>query len=355
MDYTFNEQMTVQAGSMTDWISGIFKAVGMNGKDARKCAHHLVTADARGVYSHGCMRVGIYCGRLLHGGTNPKGRPRIVKRKGCTILVDGDNAMGPVVGLFAMKEAVKLAGKFGSAAASVFGSNHIGACAYYAMMAADADMVAFCWTIGGSNIMAPWGGRDPRLGNNPLAIAVPCEGSPHVVLDMAQSVVARGKIVMARKTRTPIPETWALDSDGKPTTDPEAAFLGTLQPVGGYKGYGMAFMTGIISALLSGATFGPDIVDGLGRPDAIQNAGHLFQLIDIAAFTSPAEFKKRVHDAVMYMKEAQKADGVQEILVPGEAEARKLERQLKDGIQYPMEVIEELRALSRKLGVAVTI
>ena len=352
MDYTFTEQMTVHADKMTGWMSRMFQAVGMGGKDARECAHHLVTADARGVYSHGCMRMGIYCGRLINGGTNPKGRPRIAKRKGCTVLVDGDNAMGPVVGVFAMKEAIKLAGKFGSSAVSVFGSNHIGACAYYAMMAADADMLGFSWTLGGSNIMAPWGGRDPRLGNNPLAIAVPCENRPHVVIDMAQSVVARGKIVMARKTRTPIPETWALDKDGRPTTDPEAAFLGTLQSVGGYKGYGMAFLTGILSTLLSGAAFGPGIVDGLGRPDAVQNAGHLFQVIDIAAFLSPAAFKKRVYDAVMYMKEAHKADGVEAILVPGEAEARTLERQLQDGIRYPMEVIEELRELSRKLGVA---
>jgi LDH2 family malate/lactate/ureidoglycolate dehydrogenase len=355
MAYTFNEQATVQFDDMTGWMILLLKAAGMNGKDARNCARHLVMADARGVYSHGCMRMGVYCGRLIHGGANPKGRPRIVKRKGCTLLVDGDNAMGPVVGIFAMKEAVKLAGKFGSATASVFGSNHIGTCAYYAMMAADADMLGFAWTIGGSNIMAPWGGRDPRLGNNPLAIAVPCENKPHVVIDMAQSVVARGKIIMARKTKTPIPATWALSNDGKPTTDPEAAFLGTLQPVGGYKGYGMAFMTGIITALLSGAAFGPGIVDIFGRPDAVQNAGHLFQVIDISAFISPAEFKKRVYEAVMYMKEAQKADGVQEILVPGEAEARNLERQIKDGISYPIEVIEELRKLSQKLGVAVMV
>ena len=355
MGYTFSEQTAVQADDMTGWMTLMLKAAGMRGKDARNCAHHLVTADARGVYSHGCMRMGVYCGRLLNGGTNPKGRPKIAKRKGCTILVDGDNAMGPVVGIFAMKEAIKLAGKFGSAAASVFGSNHIGTCAYYAMMAADADMLGFAWTIGASNIMAPWGGRDSRLGNNPLAIAVPCENRPHVVLDMAQSVVARGKIIMARKTGTPIPDTWALDKDGKLTTDPEAALLGTLQPVGGYKGYGMAFMTGIITALLSGATFGPGIVDIFGKPDAVQNAGHLFQVIDISAFISPEEFKKRVYDAVMYMKEAQKADGVKEILVPGEAEALTLERQLKDGINYPAEVIEELRSLSQKLGVAVRV
>ena len=352
MDYTFNEQMMVKFDSMLGWMTAIFKAAGMNGKDAHNCAHHLVMADARGVYSHGCMRMGVYCGRLIDGGTNPKGQPKIVKRKGCTILVDGDNAMGPVVGIFAMKAAIKLAKKFGSATASVFGSNHIGACAYYVMMAADADMIGFSWTVGAANLMAPWGGRDPRLGNNPLGIAVPCEGKPHVVIDMAQSVVARGKIVMARKTRTPIPDTWALGNDGKPTTDPEAALLGTLQPVGGYKGYGMAFMTGIITTSLSGAAFGPHIMDIYGRPDATQNAGHLFQVIDISALGTPEDFKNRVHDAVMYMKEAQRADGVKEILVPGEAEAQNFERQLRDGISYPAEVIEELRKLSQKFGVA---
>ncbi len=351
MDYTFNEQVTVRFDDMLAWTAEIFQGAGMNGDDARDCAHHLVMADARGVYSHGCMRTAVYCDRLLKGSTNPKGRPRVVKRKGGTVLVDGDNAMGPVVGIFAMKEAVGLAREFGSATASVYGSNHIGTCAYYSMMAADADMIGFSWTVGGSNIMAPWGGMDPRLGNNPLAIAVPCKDRPHVVVDMAQSVVARGKIVMARKTGNPIPATWALDTDGKPTTDPEAAFLGTVQPLGGYKGYGMAFMTGIITALLSGAAFGPGIMNMYDKPGAVQNAGHLFQVIDIATLIDPEEFKRQVGDAVGYMKSARKAEGVAEILVPGEPEARNLERQLAEGISYPIEVIEENRELSRKLGV----
>lgn len=350
-DYQFGETVRLPFDRALHWQTKMYMAAGMNETDAHCVAHHLVTTDVRGVYSHGIMRTPIYLRRFEEKGTSPTGRPAVIRQKGSTALVDGSNAMGMVAASYAMKHAIELSREFGSATVSVTGSNHVGACAYYAMMAADADMVGFVWTINGGQIMAPWGGTEPQLGNNPFAIAVPCLTKPAVVLDMATSVVARGKIVMARKTKSPIPETWAFDREGRPTTDPEEGYWGTVRPTGDYKGYGLTFMNAIISAILNGSSFGPDITDFYEEPGKVQNTGHLLQVIDIGAIDDATAFKKRMDDAVDYLKGGKRAEGVDEIFVPGEIEARNLERQLKEGITYPVEVIEDLKAWSFKLGV----
>ncbi|RGY96278.1 Ldh family oxidoreductase [Clostridium sp. AM58-1XD] len=220
-------------------------------------------------------------------------------------------------------------------------------------MAAKADMIGFCWTINCGNIMAPWGGSERQLGNNPFAIAAPCLTRPNVVLDMATSVVARGKIVMARKTHTPVPKDWAFDTNGRPTTDAEAAYWGTVRPFGDYKGYGLTFMNAIISAVLNDSCFGPTISDFYEEPEIVQNTGHLLQFIDINSIDDALAFKKRMDDAVSYLKSGKKAEGVEEIYVPGEIEARTMERQLKEGITYPVEVIEENRRIAKDYNVPV--
>jgi LDH2 family malate/lactate/ureidoglycolate dehydrogenase len=311
-----------------------------------------VVADARGVYSHGIMRTPTYIEKIAKGGIDPAARPEVVRGKGPTILVNGHNAMGQVAAQFATDRAIELAKEFGSSTVSVTGSNHLGTAAYWVEQAAASDMVGFCWTINGNNIMAPWGGIDARLGNNPFGISAPCLTRPAVTLDMATSVAARGKIAMAMRTGSPIPEDWAYDKDGHPTTDAEAGFHGTVQPSGGYKGYGLTFMNSIVSALLNGSAFGDDIGDFFENPTQVQNTGHLLQFIDIDAIDDAQQFKTRMDAAVAYLKESPRRDGVEEIFVPGEIEARKYEDQLADGIQYPTEVIDELIALGDSLGVA---
>ncbi|MGH0051919.1 MAG: Ldh family oxidoreductase, partial [Sphaerochaetaceae bacterium] len=222
-DYFFNDKVVLPFDKVIAWQKAIYMKLGMSEHDASIVADHLVVADARGVYSHGIMRTPIYAKRMECGGTSATAQPEIIKQFGATALVDAHNAMGQVAGVYAMDHAIELAKQYGTSAVSVTGSNHLGTCAYYAQRASKQGMIGICWTINGGNNMAPWGGSVPQLGNNPYAMAAPCFSKPDVVMDMATSVVARGKIVMARKTHAKIPETWALDKDGNPTTDPEAA------------------------------------------------------------------------------------------------------------------------------------
>lgn len=350
-DYHFNETMAVPIQRVLECQEALYKAAGMSPEDAHCVAQHLVEADARGVYSHGIQRTTLYFRRFEQGGTDVKGRPEIVKSFGATALVDGKNAMGMVAASYGMEVAIDLAKKFGTSAVSITGSNHFGTCAHYVDMAAKAGMIGFCWTINCANIMAPTGGVERQLGNNPYAIGVPCGKYPNVIMDMATSVVARGKIVMAKKTHSQIPDTWALDINGNKTTDAEAAYWGTVQPFAGYKGYCQTFMNAVISATLNGSSFGPQIIDLYEEPDKIQNSGHLMQCINIDAIDDLASFKERMDEAVAYIKNGKKAEGCKEIFVPGEIEANNLKKAQEEGIVYPMEVILENRELARRYNV----
>ena len=227
-DYKFNETTLVSCERAVDCQKALYQAAGMSDKDALCVAKNLVEADARGVYSHGIQRTSLYFERFEKGGTSVDSRPEIVRQTGATALVNGHNAMGMVVGEYGMKLAIEMARKNGTSAVSITGSNHFGTCAHYLNMATTAGMIGFVWTINCVNIMAPWGGTERQLGNNPFGIGIPCGARPDVIMDMATSVVARGKIVMARKTKAPIPDTWACDTNGRPTSDPEAAYWGTV-------------------------------------------------------------------------------------------------------------------------------
>ncbi len=350
-DYTFHEKKAVPVEKVFAYEKALYMALGMSEKDAISVATSLVDADASGVFSHGIQRNTLYIDRFEKGGNNPTAQPETVKRFGATALVNGNNAMGMVVCEYAMNLAIDIAKQYGTSAVSVTGSNHFGTCSHYLRMATKAGMIGFVWTINCVNIMAPWGGTERQLGNNPYGIAAPCGKYPDVVMDMATSVAARGKIVVAKKTHSPIPDTWALDPDGNPTTDPEAAYLGTVQPFSQYKGYCQTFMNATISAILNGSNFGPNMIDLYETPEKIQNSGHLFQCINIDAIDNLEDFKKRMDDAVAYIKAGKKAKGVSEIFVPGERSARNRERAKTEGIVYPMEVIEENAAIAEKYNI----
>lgn len=349
--YEFKDQKIVSAKDAIAWQKAIYAAGGMRDEDAQTVADNLITADLRGVYSHGIVRTPIYLKHFKTKNIDPQAKPEIVKEKFATALVDGHNAMGMVAADFATRLAIDLAKKYGTSTVSVTGSNHLGTCAHYAEMAANADMIGFCWSINGANNMAPTGCVEPLIGNNPFAIAVPCKNKETLVMDMATSVVAKGKILIAAKTGMPIPDTWSLDADGKPTTDAKKAMDGTLLPFGGYKGYALSLMIGAFTSILNGSKWGPTMAHLLTNPHDVANNGHLIQVLDISTIADVDEFKGRMDAAVDYIKNGKKAEGVNEILVPGEPEHRTYGKQVVEGIKYPSAVIEENRKLADEFGV----
>jgi len=334
------------------WVVELFTATGMSEEDAKITTDNLLSSDLRGIYSHGLIRLPIYIKRLLLKGVNPVAKPEVVKEFGATALMDGNNGMGQVVGVHAMKLAIEKARQYGTGYVSVRGSNHYGAAAHFARMALEEDMIGIT-TTAGSNVMAPWGGTQSLLSNNPVAVAIPADRHESLILDMAHSVVARGKILVAAKKKQAIPDTWGLAPDGSPTTDPEEALRGTLRPVGDYKGYGMALVIGILSGILPGGAFGLGIKDIYQEFSNAQNTGHTMQAVRIDCFMDPSEFKKRVDEAIDLMHQSPKAVGFKEILVPGEPEARMGKINREQGIPYPVALLKDLMAVSTDLGIAV--
>ncbi len=343
----------VMPDPLREFVTKIFMSYGLPRDEAHIVADHLVEADMRGVYSHGVIRVEPYTARLKAKAMNPQPNIQIVRETPGTALVDGNDGIGQVVGVRAMEIAIRKAKEVGVSYVGVRGSNHFGTCAYYAQMALEHDMIGFATTVGGTNIMAPTGGITPLLGNNPFGIALPADKEYPVVLDMAQSVVARGKINHAVKTGSPIPITWALNRFGEPTTDAEEAYAGLVQPVGGYKGYSMAFVIMSLAGMLTGAAFArslPVFDDGI-KPNL--NVGHVVQAIDIKAFMDPSEFKAKMDQAIRDMHSSELAKGAERIYVPGEMEWIKREERLKKGVPVAGGVWKDLIAISQATGVAL--
>ena len=333
------------------WGVDVFAAVGMRLAEAAVVSDSLVSADCRGFLSHGLMRTRAYVDRLRMSAIDPVAAPVVLSQSGPTMLIDGRNAMGQVVADFAIEHAIATARECGAGIACVRGSNHFGTCEYYALKASAVHMIGIVATVSATNIMAPLGGLEPLLGNNPLAVAVPTREAAPLVLDMAMSVAAGGKIRLAAKTGEPIPESWAFDSAGKPTTDAKEAIAGTVRPVGDHKGYGLSLIVAMLSAILSGAAFGRDVTDLYGDSTTAQNVGHFVQVIDVSRFADVEFFEREIDAAIELMHTARKAPGVERIFVPGEREHLRELEQMANGIRYPRKLIADLNALAADIGV----
>jgi LDH2 family malate/lactate/ureidoglycolate dehydrogenase len=334
------------------WTTAAFVAAGMRKDDASLVSNSLVHADCRGVFSHGLMRVRAYTKRLLSGSTDALATPKVVEKSGASVVIDGHNAMGQVVAELAVDRAVAQAHMHGVGIAAVRGSNHFGTCEYYAMKVSAQKMIGFVATVSAHNSMAPFGGAEAMLGNNPLAIAIPTLDAPPLVLDMAMSVAAGGKIRLASETGDPIPEEWAFDAAGNPTRNAQAALEGTFRPMAGYKGYGLSLMVAILAALLPGAAFGRDVGDMYREFTHAGDVGHFFQAIDIGRFGDRELFLQRVDAAIDLMHSAKKAAGVGQILVPGEREHLISVEQQAHGIRYQQAIVDDLNAVAGELGIA---
>jgi LDH2 family malate/lactate/ureidoglycolate dehydrogenase len=330
-------------------VESLFERCGMAPADARLVTDQLVMADLRGIHSHGVMRVPNYAGKLTRGGVDPAGRPRVVKDQAGALVVDGGNSMGQVGSAFAMRQAIERARATSVAVAALGNSNHAGAMEYYVRMAVDADMIGIA-TTNALPTMAPWGGIDKLVGLNPIGIGIPAGTAAPLVLDFAFGATAHGRMQIYKQKGLPIPASWAFDRQGRPTTDIDEALAGLVQPIGMYKGIGLAMVAGILSTLLSGAGYGIESGNMVDGPEPGRD-GQFYLALKIAAFEDAAHFKARMDRLIEEYKGTRLAPGVERVFVPGEMEAMLEERQRRDGVPLNEETVQGILACAADLGV----
>lgn len=313
---------------------------GVPEEDAAIVADALVAANLRGIDSHGVVRLYSYVERIRRGLINPSAKPQVVRDFNAVALVDGNNGLGYVAAVYASDIAVEKAKKYGVGVVGVRNSSHFGMAAYYGMRIAKRKMIGIVMS-NAPPAMAPWGGKVARLGTNPICMAFPSREEP-IVLDMALSVVARGKIRLAALKGEKIPEGWAFDEEGRPTTDPQAALKGTLAPIGGPKGYGLAVAVDILSGVLTGSAYSI-YVKALDDYSGPSGTGFFVEAIDVQAFRPFEEYLEDLENFVKIIKETPKASGVSEIYLPGEIEGNISKQRLRDGIPLDRETVELLK------------
>lgn len=347
-------EMVVPKEEVVRFINDCMCKVGTNPEDAETVAHHLMFADYRGHFSHGLNRMAMYVHEINTRLTDPAGKPEIVNDFQATALVDGNNALGQVVGKFCMKLAIHKAEKFGIGIVASRGSNHYGICGYYTLMAMKKDMIGFTCT-NTSPLMAPTRSAKSALGTNPLSLGMAASNCDEFVLDMATTSVALGKIELAMRKEEKIPEGWALGSDGKPTTDPKIAFDNALlMPVGGaeetsgYKGFGLATMVEILCGVLGGSEFGPNI-RAWKKSERVANLGHCFIAINPEVIAPGS--KDRLGQLLHQLRDLPTA-GDKRVMVAGDPEREAMAKVDKNGgILYHENQIQHAEEFAKEMGV----
>jgi LDH2 family malate/lactate/ureidoglycolate dehydrogenase len=329
-------------------------ASGVRAPDAEIFARSLVDADIHGVSTHGISRFPIYMERIDKGVIEPRA-DLVVDRNGGSILsLDAGNGLGQVQGVRALDMLKPLARANGIAAATIRNSQHFGALSYYCNLAADDGMILLAMT-NCEPAMPPAGGIDAFFGTNPIAASFPTGKGFSVKIDLATSIIARGKIIAANREKKPIPEGWALDPEGNPTTDAQQALVGTVLTMAGHKGYALALMIEVFSSVLSGAAIGSGIGSMYKDLDRKQNVGHFFCLLNIEAFMDLAEFKQRMDQTIDQLKGGRRRPGTDEILVPGERSTRTAEANRNAGIAIADVTLTELERLCARFNIPFTL
>lgn len=311
---------------------------GLSAEDAGIVADILVFADLRGVHSHGVLRVEHYAKRIQSGGINLKMKLKLQKLKPAIGLVDAQGGMGHLAARYAMGEAVKIAGKQGIALVGVRNASHCGALAYYAQMAIDAKMMGMV-CVNTDKCMAPFGGKGSFFGTNPFAFGFPGKKDA-ILLDMATSEVAFGKVLHAREKNISIPDNWGVDAEGRKCTDPHKVV--SVVPFGGPKGYGIAVMVEALTGLMIGGAFGPHLVEMYGCYTKQRNISNFFFVADPSVFGTTPSFLTSAQKMIDELHAQPTAPGVGKVLIPGEIEYKTMERYRKEGIPVPQSVYQFL-------------
>jgi LDH2 family malate/lactate/ureidoglycolate dehydrogenase len=312
----------------------------------------MVDASLRGSDTHGVIRVPLYVRRIVGGGVNPRPNIRVVNDRPSAALVDGDNGFGHLVMRRATHLAIEKAKATGVGWVGARMSNHAGPGSLYASMPLAHGMIGLYFAVGSSNHLPPWGGRESLLGTNPVAIAAPAGEEAPVIMDMAPTVASFGKIRLYAQRGDPMPDGWMIDHDGKPLHDAKRAHEGHLLPIGGYKGYALAMMIGLLAGTLNRAAFGREVVDMVDDTTSVANTGHSIAAVSVDTFCPLDEFKRQVDAVVREMRESERLTGVERIFVPGEQSAEKMRDRTANGIPMPGHLRASLDACARDLGVA---
>jgi len=341
------DEVRVAWESLQEFTKEVFIRVGLPSQDAEIEAEVLVWANLRGVDSHGVLRIPWYLERVDKGQMNPRPNIQVLKETPATILIEADCAFGPVVTTFAMKRVMEKAKEVGIGWGLIRNTTHQGAMGYYPLMAAKEDMAGIAIVCSPPN-MVPYGARAAGVHNSPIAIAVPAKRHRPLILDMATSVAAGGKLLLAIDKGASIPEGWALDKDGNPTTDPQRATI--LIPIGGPKGSGLALMFECLSSIMVGNPLLEPVLLGTERDRRhVQNS--VVAAIDIGTFTDVEEYKEHIDHLIEGLKTLPKAEGFDEILIPGEPEDRVYEDRIQHGIPLPPGTIRHLRSVAERFEI----
>jgi LDH2 family malate/lactate/ureidoglycolate dehydrogenase len=353
MDAVIGEKPGVKVDRLTAVASAILVSVGVPEADARTVADSLVDADLRGIYSHGVSRLGIYVDRLRMGGNRPNGEPEIVSEAPSLALLDANDLLSQVASARAVQLAAQKAKATGCATVGVRGASHFGAAGYWARLIAEQGMLGMAST-NTTPVMAAWGGSTTAIGSNPLAMAFPSSGAAPVVVDMASSETTWGALLRAEATGAPIPDTWALAPDGRPTTSAvEAVAAGRLLPFGRHKGYALAVGVELLTGALAGANCLSQIAHLYMEPEKAMGAGHFFLAVDPAAVHggNGRSFAEKVHEVQRALNALPSRDAGGRVLWPGQLEAERAARAREDGVPLAPMIIAELQKLARGLGV----
>lgn len=338
----------IGAPALQQYCARLLEGVGVDLSDAELMASSLVASNLRGVDSHGVALLRYYLEQVEHGDMDAHAEPEVLHQSGCTALIDGHNGLGQVISRFATDQAIHLAMDHGCGVVSVRHSNHFGAAAYWVnrLTAAGFIGVVFC---NASPTVAPWQGREGRLGTNPICFGVP--GQSPFLLDMATTTVAANKIFNAQNSgRQEIPAGWALDAEGTPTTSTAEAYKGLLQPLGGYKGSGLAVMIEMLCGVLSGGAMSNEL-GGIRFRGTKVDVSQFFLALDPKCFLEPGEYEARALKLTQKLKSVQPAKGYDEVLVAGEPEARNEALRRKEGIPLDEATWSTLVGWGEKLNV----
>jgi len=355
----------VQADRLRLFCAEALEKLGVSAEDARIIADVLVTADLRGIDSHGVARMTRYVSGIQQGMMRPKANPKIAHETLCTATIDGDAGLGQPISYRAMQLAIKKAREHSLGFVAVRNSNHFGIAGYYAMMALAEDMIGIC-TTNSEVLVVPTFARNAVLGTNPIAIAVPTGKERPYVLDMSTATVTRGKLEVYARLEKPMPLSWATDENGVATDNPTRVLQnimkrsgggllplgGDSEETGGHKGYGLALAVEIFSAVLPGALYAnlvyPKDKDGKPLPSGI---GHFFGAMRVDAFRPKDEFKRDMDDLICRLKNAPKAKGATRVYIHGEKEFEMAEEYAKTGVPLNAKVVEELRNIAKQLKI----